>query len=200
MTIRAVVFDIGGVLVDAPPMDFDVHWAPRIGLTLEEFEARADPIWRDGSIGAASLIQVHERLARALAVKMSTVEEMMEDMWVRYLGTLNADVFSYARGLRPRYRTGIISNSFVGARERERDAYGFEDLVDDIVYSHEVGLAKPDPLIYALACQRLEVEPDEVVFVDDKPDAVEGAQAYGMHAVLMRDGPQAIGDVEALLA
>ena len=57
----------------------------------------------------------------------------------------NTELIEYARGLRPRYRTGILSNSFVGAREREQAAYGFEDLVDEIVYSHEAGIASPIP-------------------------------------------------------
>ncbi len=60
-------------------------------------------------------------------------------------GTANTDLIEYARRLRPRYRTGILSNSFVGAREREQAAYGFEDLVDEIIYSHECGMSKPDP-------------------------------------------------------
>jgi putative hydrolase of the HAD superfamily len=47
------------------------------------------------------------------------------------LGSANTELIEYARRPRPRYRTGILSNSFVGARDRERAAYGFEDLVDE---------------------------------------------------------------------
>lgn len=91
----------------------------------------------------------------------------MAEMWEQYLGVANSELIEYARGLRPRYRTGILSNSFVEAREREQDAYGFEDLVDEIVYSHEVGMCKPDPRIYELTCMRLGVGPEEMVFLDD---------------------------------
>ncbi|HEX4289359.1 MAG TPA: HAD-IA family hydrolase, partial [Trebonia sp.] len=91
-------------------------------------------------------------------------------------------MIEYARRLRPRYRTGILSNSFVGAREREQAAYGFEDLVDEIVYSHECGLSKPGPRAYALVCARLAVEPAETVFVDDTEICVEGARRAGLHA------------------
>ncbi len=69
----------------------------------------------------------------------------MADIWREYLGTANTELIEYARQLRPRYRTGILSNSFVGAREGEQAAYGFEDLVDEIIYSHEAGMSKPDP-------------------------------------------------------
>ncbi len=47
--------------------------------------------------------------------------------------------------IRAEHRTGILSDSFAGAREREQAACGFEGLVDEIVYSHEVGMSKPDP-------------------------------------------------------
>jgi beta-phosphoglucomutase-like phosphatase (HAD superfamily) len=70
--------------------------------------------------------------------------------------------------------TGILSNSFVGAREREQAVYGFEDLVDEIIYSHECGMAKPDPRIYALTCERFQVEPAQMAFLDDFEQCVDG--------------------------
>jgi hypothetical protein len=49
---------------------------------------------------------------------------LMDTLWAEYLGTLNARLADYFSGLRPRYRTAILSNSFVGARERERQLTG----------------------------------------------------------------------------
>jgi HAD superfamily hydrolase (TIGR01509 family) len=92
------------------------------------------------------------------------------------------------------------SRGFVGAREREQAAYGFEDLVDEIIYSHECGMSKPDPRIYALACERLAAEPARMVFVDDYEPCVAGARQAGIHAVLYQDNAQAIRDIEDLLA
>jgi FMN phosphatase YigB (HAD superfamily) len=77
---------------------------------------------------------------------------------------------------------------------------GFEDLVDEIIYSHECGMSKPDPEIYALTCERLQVEPAQTVFLDDSEPCVEGARQAGIHAVLFQDNSQAIGDIENLLA
>jgi putative hydrolase of the HAD superfamily len=96
-------------------------------------------------------------------------------------------------------RTAILSNSFVGAREKEHEAYGFTDLVDDIVYSHEVGLSKPDAAVYALTCDRLGVAPDEVVFVDDVAVNVAAARALGMAGVLFTDTASTIAAVRARL-
>jgi putative hydrolase of the HAD superfamily len=120
-------------------------------------------------------------------------------MWEEYVGSPNRELIEWVRGLRPRVRTGILSNSFVGAREREQEAYGFEDLVDEIVYSHESGMSKPDPRIYALACSRLGVRPEETVFLDDAERCVAGAREAGLHAVQYQDTAQAIEEIEKLL-
>jgi putative hydrolase of the HAD superfamily len=93
----------------------------------------------------------------------------------------------------------MLSNSFVGAREREQERYGFGDITDLIVYSHEVGMSKPDPSIYQLTCDRLGVRPDQVVFLDDRADFVEAALEAGITAILFQDNEQAIADIEARL-
>jgi putative hydrolase of the HAD superfamily len=200
MTVRAVVFDIGGVLEITPDLGTDEKWRSRLGLSEEEYRERTRPIWRAGSLGQLTLDQVHAALATALDIDAATVDTWLDDIWVEYLGTLNTELRDYFAALRPRYRTGILSNSFVGARERETAAYGFPDLVDELIYSHEVGLAKPDPEVYKLTCARLGVRPDELVYLDDVPACVEAARAYGIHAILFQDNAQAITAIEALLA
>jgi putative hydrolase of the HAD superfamily len=124
---------------------------------------------------------------------------MMDDAWAEYVGTLNIELTRYFSGLRPRYRTGIVSNSFVGARERELALYGFEELCDTIVYSHEVGVMKPDPAIYLIACRRLDVTPGEVVFLDDVPANVQAAAELGMTAITFLSTDQAIAELQRLL-
>ena len=199
MVIRAVVFDIGGVLEITPDLGVDRQWETRLGLPDGEILARLRDVWRGGSIGTITLDDVHQALKERLGLDDQTRAQYMADIWREYLGTANTELIDYARRLRPRLRTGIVSNSFVGAREREQAAYGFEDLVEEIVYSHEVGFSKPDPRIYALACTRLDVAPEEMVFLDDSDVCVTGARDVGIHAVRFRANAQAIAEIEKLL-
>jgi putative hydrolase of the HAD superfamily len=198
MTIRAVVFDIGGVFEITPDLGWAPAWESRLGLAAGELGMRMGGAWRDGGIGAISEADVHRAARERLGLDEGQLAEFMADLWRDYLGTANTELIEYARRLRPRYRTGILSNSFVGAREREQAAYGFEDLVDEIVYSHECGLSKPGPRAYALVCARLAVEPAETVFVDDTEICVEGARRAGLHAVLYSGNAQVISDIGAL--
>jgi HAD superfamily hydrolase (TIGR01509 family) len=123
----------------------------------------------------------------------------MDDMWDWYCGELDTELMSFAAGLRPTYATAILSNSGPGAREQEESRYGFSNVFDPIVYSHEVGIEKPDPAIYALTCDLLQVEPREAVFLDDTQMSVDGANEYGMTAILHKNTSESIRTITALL-
>lgn len=205
MAVRAVVFDAGNVLELTQDQHDLAQWAAIAGLPQQEFLARIDGVFDGADVGTVTLAQVQGRLAAAIGGDAGRAEAILECMWRVYLGVPNASLAAWARTLRPAFRTAILSNSCVGAREREQARYGYRDLVDDLVYSHEVGLVKPDPRIYALCCERLGVRPQEAVLVDDRAENVDGARAAGMHAVhfaggtLAQRNAAAIAEVSALL-
>ena len=200
VAIRAVVFDIGGVLEITPRTGWVGRWEAQLGLPAGGLMARLGEVWRAGSVGSISEAEVERRTGELLGLDRAQLDAFMADLWAEYLGTLNAELAAYFAGLRPRYQTAILSNSFVGAREKEQARYGFGDLCDLIIYSHEVGMQKPDRRIYALTCARLGVEPGEAIFLDDVEAAVAAAREFGMRAILFRDNAQAIADIEACLA
>ena len=92
--------------------------------------------------------------------------------------------------------TGLVSNSW-STSHYDRDMLA--ELFDAAVISAEVGLHKPQPEIYALASQRLGVEPEQCVFVDDLRENCAGAEAVGMTAILHRDVPETIARLQELL-
>ena len=200
--IQAVVFDVGGVLERVSSPDaFLARWCERLGLGRAELEAaldRADP-GNLMEVGRMTEAEYRQRCADALGLSSAQAGEFMRDLWDWYCGELDRELAAYAAGLRPRYRTAILSNSADGARREEQARYGFEDLVDTIVYSHEVGVAKPDPRAYALTCDRLGVRPEQAVLLDDTAAFVEAARRVGMRAVLHRSTPASIAALNALL-
>ena len=92
--------------------------------------------------------------------------------------------------------TGLISNSW--GRAIYDDAL-IEELFDAIVISGDVGLHKPEPEIYLLACERLGVEPTDAVFVDDLRENCAGAEAVGITAVLHRETAATVAEIDRLL-
>ena len=153
-----------------------------------------------GVYGRRDSREVEHQVAEVRGLDETRLTALMTDVWNEYLGTLNEDLAGYFSGLRPRCKTAILSNSFVGAREREHAAYGFGEMCDLVVYSHGEGLLKPDPRFYRVACERLGVSPREVVFLDDTQGHVDGARAVGMAAVRFLDNEQAVAELENYLS
>jgi putative hydrolase of the HAD superfamily len=91
--------------------------------------------------------------------------------------------------------TGLLSNSW-STDHYDRKLLG--ELFDDVVISAEVGLHKPQPEIYRLAAKRLEVAPEECIFVDDLRENCEGAEAVGMASIRFRDPAQTITELTEL--
>jgi HAD superfamily hydrolase (TIGR01509 family) len=73
------------------------------------------------------------------------------------------------------------------------------DLFDATVISGDIGLHKPQPEIYRLGAERIGVPPERCVFVDDLRENVAGAEAVGMTAILHREPPATIAELERLL-
>lgn len=199
MAITTIIFDIGGVLELTPDTGWREKWEQRLALAPGELQKKMFTVWRAGSIGELTLPEVEQETGRILQLEESAVKEIMDDIWVNYLGTLNVELNDYFIQLRPRYQTAILSNSFVGAREREQAHYQFEDHCDLIIYSHEVGLQKPDPQIYHLTEQQVGARPEEIIFLDDAAVNVAAAQARGWQAVQFLNTAQAIGAINDLL-
>jgi epoxide hydrolase-like predicted phosphatase len=199
MTIRAVVFDIGGVLSLDEPMTFDRVWEGRLGLEPGAIGSAMGDVFQGGEIGSVTEAEVQAAMRERLGLTAAQVEDVLAEMWRQYLGVPNQPLIAYVKSLRPEFRTGILSNSFVGCREREQASFGVDDIVDDHVYSHEVGLRKPDPRLWRLTCDRFGVTPAEMVFVDNALVNVTSAREFGIAAVHFTDTAGAIAEIDAHL-
>ena len=183
MNLRAVIFDFGGVLCFHPTGQQLAEAATLCGLdTLEfidafwrkrrEYDRGTDPVtyWRD--IAAQS----------GRTFDDSTVQEMIRreiGFWSRY----DERILSWIRDLRRAgLRTSILSNLPAPLGAALRASPGFLDHFDQVTFSYELGVIKPEPEIYHYALRGLGVAPEETLFLDDRPDNVEGARAIGLHA------------------
>jgi putative hydrolase of the HAD superfamily len=185
--IRAVVFDIGDVL-EISGIQNNPQWDPlREAITARKLE------------GHPTEETILGLLVEAYGVEGSGAAELMQALWDDYLGVPDTELIAYFAALRPTFRTALLSNSMHGARAQEQARYGYGDLTDLIVYSHEEGISKPDRRIYEVTCTRLGVAPAEAVFVDDSQSYINGARDFGMRTILHQSTPQTIAALDELL-
>lgn len=109
------------------------------------------------------------------------------------------ELHNFIGKLRPRFKTGLLSNTWSEARKETEERFHPLDVFDILVYSAEVHLAKSDPRIYFLALEWLDVQPQDAIFVDDFPAYIEAAKALGIHGVRFEDNQQVQMDVIKIL-
>jgi HAD superfamily hydrolase (TIGR01549 family) len=196
--LRAFIFDIGGVLVRTENLAPRRQWEQRLGLKDWELARLVfnNPIARQAQHGLATWDDNWADVRQKLSVSDADFEQLKIDFW---LGDVwDESLVGFIASLRPRFKTGVISNALPGTRENVLVQVGPETF-DDLVFSYEVGIMKPAPEIYQRVLTRLGVSPAEAVFVDDFIENIHGAQAVGLQTIHFTDAATVRAELEHLL-
>jgi glucose-1-phosphatase len=189
--IKAIIFDMGGVLLRTCDESPRIQLAEKMGVTVEQLKHEV--------FSSRSAIQSEEGLLDKAAhwknvlesfglIANGSLESFDEMFWAG--DCVDQDLLAYIRQLRIIFSLGFISNAFQGARPWIESHYGFMDVFNYTVFSYEVKMRKPQPEIYLLVCMHLGVAPEEAVFVDDMQVNVDGARNAGLHAIHYQDKNQ----------
>lgn len=181
--IKAVIFDMGGVILRTEDKTARNALAKKLGMTRHELEAvvfQSDES-KMAEMGEFTESQHWNNIARLLNFPSDEMVEFQRAYWDG--DAADAELEAYIRSLRPRYKTGLLSNAWHGAREKVTRLYTFLTAFDVVIFSADVHLRKPDPRIFHLMIARLGVKAHEAVFVDDFIENIEGAQAVGLKTV-----------------
>jgi putative hydrolase of the HAD superfamily len=182
MTIQAVIFDIGGVLWRFEDPTLHRQWETQLELSEGQLIDIVfdNPISQQALVGDATPEEVWLEVAQQLALSPGELAALQADYWRG--GVWDTDLLNFARSLKPRYKTGIISDAWSDARETIKE-YVNGEIFDVLVFSAEEGVCKPNPEIFRRALSRLEVASQEAIFVDDMPRNVEGARQIGIQTI-----------------
>jgi putative hydrolase of the HAD superfamily len=198
MGIRAVFFDLGGVIVRTEHQAPREHLAERLNMEYDVlvrlvFESETG---RKASIGQISVDEHWAEVARRLKRKPSEAKSIRQEFFAG--DVIDRELIEFIRSLRSRRKTGLISNAW-GDLRSYIVKNKFDDVFDGMVISAEVGVMKPRAEIFHMALDQLGVSPNEAVFVDDFIENIEGARAVGMSTVHFQEPAKAIQEVKQLL-
>jgi putative hydrolase of the HAD superfamily len=200
-----VVFDVEGVIAHANVAAADRglarHWP---GVTYEAVETARNtdllyPLWEDYSRGRVTPDTYWGAVLAALGITPTgaAVAAMRALQEATAWAVLDAGVLDIVQriGATGKVRVGVLSNS---AEDYESAIARFEALFDHTCFSHRTGRRKPHADAYLDAAHALDVSPTTVVFIDDKPRNLAGAEAVGMRAILFVDAPLLARDLTVL--
>lgn len=190
--IRSIVLDFGGVISKPQNSDFTEKVQGILGQVPSNFMEAYRKYRSDFDSGMSSGEEYWRTVLHHLGLQVSdaTVEALIhEDMksWT----DINTEMVEFIASIRPQVANlSLISNMPNDFLMYLGENFHFLQYFDELVYSCEVGINKPDPRIYEFAIEKIGIPPDECLFVDDSLRNVEGARMIGMYAIHFRNFPQ----------
>ncbi len=198
--VRAVIFDLGGVLLRTDDPQPRTQLAERLGLQRAELERIVfeNPLSQQAERGLVSSEEVWANIARILHAPVDEISHIRKE----FFGGDRVDfsLIGLIQTLRPAYTTALLSNTWVvDLPAFLREELQIPDTFDMVISSAQRKMAKPDPAIFRLALELVNAAPKETVFVDDASRNITAAEALGMKTVHFRSAAQARADLLALL-
>jgi len=184
---NAVIFDWGGVLIDAPARGLEGYCAEHLGVDEERLVEVFGGSLPEFQMGEVSEETFWEGICKELNIEVPSVPLWSQAFRAVY--SPKQEMFSLVSSLRREgYKTGLLSNKEMPAVEYFHEQR--YDTFDTAVFSCIEGSIKPENEIYNVTLERLGVRPDAAVFVDDNGDNVRGAEAIGMRGILFESASQ----------
>lgn len=197
--VEAVVFDLGGVLIDWNPRHLYRSLFDGDEVAMEQFLAEvATPEWNAQQDAGRTWGEAVEALV-AIHPDRRDLIVAYDERWAEMLdGQIDGTVEILADLRRTGVRLFALSNWSAEKFPIARERYAFLGWFEAIVVSGEVGLAKPDPRIFRHLLERNRLAGGSTVFIDDSPANVAVASGLGLTAILFRDPPTLRRDLDVL--
>ena len=190
LALRAVIFDYGRVLTGPPDPAAYAELLRITGLSADRLDQF---YWKDRHAydeGKLTGLGFWRQIVRDEGLKLSE----SDDWRAESVGRAHVDArgpghvgvatgASRQRGL----LTAIVSNMGDSVHEHMVRELGWLSRFDVLVWSYQLGIAKPDPAIYRYALEKLGTQPAETLFIDDKAENVDAAVALGMKGIIFSD-------------
>lgn len=203
---RAVLWDFGGVILSSPFEAFNRHEA-QVGLPADFIRTvnatnPHDNAWAKlerSDIGGAEFDALFADESEALGHRVPGA-----DVLALLSGEIRPEMVDLLDRVKAAgYKVACLTNNVVSEGVADERSIALGKVMarfDVVVESSKVGCRKPEPRFYEIACELLDVQPDECVFLDDLGINLKPAAAMGMATIKVLNAPQAIADLTAMLS
>ncbi len=198
--IEAVLFDFGGVLSTSPFDAFERHERAQ-GLQIGFIRSlnatnHHDNAWARLERNDVDFDQFCAEFEAEAVAAGGRVDARV--LFATMSGEMRPAMVEAVRRCHEHFKTGLLTNNFItpDTKARHHDVLGLFDIV---IQSAVVGVHKPDPRFYLLACRELGIEPSAAVFLDDLGVNLKPARALGMRTIKVVDPTEALIELEAIV-
>ena len=182
--MKAVLFDLGGVIIEINPRACFEHWAGRAGVDIKELDARwlLDEAYKAHEVGAITFAEYTQRLSARLAIELT--HDDWRDGWnALFVGPFR-DVAAALAAAASRIPTYCYTNTNAEHQAAWQSLYGDTlEPFEKIYVSCEIGRRKPDVDSYLWVADDMGLAPGDIMFLDDSRENIDGAAAAGFQTL-----------------
>ncbi len=175
--IKAIVFDLGGVIVPGNVSKW-VNTLPKSHPTHLVFQEKS----RQWNLGELSVEGFYGALSEITGRDAEVLKVTLYDDLQMYF-----DVVDIVRKLKKNYKIVLFTNNFAYNVEKYFEKLPLKDLFDEVVISSNHKMAKPDPLFYKKMLEIIKLKPEDVVFIDNTQINVDTGNSFGIKSLLFTD-------------
>ncbi len=184
--IRAIVFDLGGVMVHGGYFDFVRHYCKECQTPLGTKKlARLE---RQVNLGEITETEFYRQISKAFAVKLKP--KQMHEFIVRKMKTDKGLAHFIPHLKKPKIALFTNSIGHMAQEVLDKRHLNHHRLFDRVFDSSDLHIAKPDAGAYRYVLHKLKAKPHEALMVDDRPLNIRGAKRVGMYAILYKNSRQ----------
>jgi len=196
--IKAVIWDLSGVVLHTVKGTFYSLMAERLGASLEDIErlmsSTENKLWDLGELDDDAFYTfLLDGLNMPMDKKSILKKFVLEDFYI------DQDILAYIKNIQKAYTTALLTNFPTHVHDFMKTDWIVDGAFDHIIASCDVKLTKPDPAIYNLALDRVGCRAEECVFIDDWEVNVKAAEKLGINGIVYQNRLQTINDLEAVL-
>ena len=198
-TIKAVIWDMGGVILRTNGEESRRQLASEFNVPTDFLYKLVfdSPSAEKATVGLISETEHWNIVADTLGISIDRIQELQDRFWAEDF--VDKDLVEFIKKLKPKYKTGLLSNAWSGARQSLYQRNDWDMVFHYSMFSYEVRTRKPETQIYEKILALMGVSAKEAIFVDDLADNINAAIAVGIYGIQFKSTQQAISEVNKLL-
>ena len=203
MKYKAIIWDFGGVITSSPFEAFnkfeEANGLPKDIIRTINSENSDMNAWAQFESNSITIDQFNDLFLKEAKAKGFDIKG--RDIIKLLKGSIRENMVSFLRELKSDFKLGCITNNVKPSSEENTDIETKEamSIFDHVIESSIVGIRKPNPEIYMMSCDALNVSPDQCIYLDDLGINLKPARELGMTTIKVIQPEDAIQEVRNLL-
>lgn len=196
--IKGIIFDFNGpIMTEDADIVFEKH-SLRRGFEKDAIKRLVKEYYKGAHKGDfKDIVDFFARTKPSLAITVDEMNEIFKEMHATK--KINQETIELISSLKKQYKIALLTNFTADLEKFLKDMFNIYGLFDVVVNSYDIRVKKPDPKAFDYVLEKLNLEPSEVIFVDDKEEHIAVAKNLEMQAILYKDFKQFKADLNNIL-